>query len=113
MKKGYDVTSLGANASIGQVGLIEAGSGKLDIKSTFDPYVTASKLKYAEFGKEPQGAPWAALESWATDQPATLTALDNRSKKGSTKWDDVIIQSIYALIIANKTEAGLGDWIRL
>jgi len=111
--QGYDVASLGANASIGQVSLIEATSGKLDIKSTFDPEITASKIKYAKEGKEPEGALWAALESWATDPGATLSALATRSLKTETNWDDVIIQSIYALITTNKTHPALGVLIQL
>ena len=110
--KGYDVTSLGANASIGQVDLIDKEGG-LDLVSKADPRVTAPKLEYAEFGKEPGGVLRAALEAWSLDETATLEAMQRRASAGSTKWDDVIIQSIYTTMLASKTVSARGEFLRL
>ncbi|MDP9074805.1 MAG: hypothetical protein M3N98_11650, partial [Actinomycetota bacterium] len=108
---GKDVTSLGANASIGQVDLIKP-SGKLDMVSTVDPKVTAPKLIYAEEGVEPLGVLRAALEAWAQDEVLALAAMGRRAAKGSDKWDDVIIQSIYKIVVALKDHAMIGEILR-
>ncbi|MEY2422502.1 MAG: hypothetical protein QOI95_2569 [Acidimicrobiaceae bacterium] len=109
---GHDVTSLGANASIGQVDLVEGATGKLDMVSAVDPFVTASKLEYAEHGIEPAGVLRAALEAWAGDEAATLEAMARRAAKGSTKWDDVIIETIYGSVLFNKDNAAVATQMK-
>ena len=92
--QGYDVTSLGANASIGQVELVDS-TGALDMVSNEDPYVTASKLEYAEHGIEPLGVLRAALEAWAYNAKLTRRAMRRRVAAATSDWDDIIITSIY------------------
>jgi len=106
------VKSLGANASIGQVELIDS-SGALNMVSTADPFVTASKLEYAEHGKEPLGVLRAALEAWGADPVAASEAMTRRSLVASTKWDDVIISSIYRSILAKGNDPGLGQMFQV
>lgn len=101
--KGRDVTSLGANASIGQVDLIEPTSGALDLVSTEDPRVTATKLVYTEFGMEPHGVLLAALEAWARDPAATIAAMERRaSKVDSPGWADAVVESVFAYVLRGK-----------
>ena len=109
---GKDVTSLGANASIGQVELIKP-SGQLDMVSTVDPKVTASKLIYAEEGIEPAGVLRAALEAWAGNEKATLSAMQRRAGQGSDKWDDVIIESMYKEILREKKNTRIASIIQI
>lgn len=97
-KNGQDVKSMGANASITQFDMIKP-SGELDMVSTEDPKIAASKLEYAEHGHEPLGTLRAALESWASNDVAALAAMQRRAGLGSTSWDDVIIESMYDTII--------------
>jgi Domain of unknown function (DUF4157) len=89
-----DVTALGANASIGQVKLIDSKGG-LDMVTTADPKVTAPKLEYAEHGKEPTGVLRAAVESFGMDRDATITAMQNRIAAGFATFEDLIIIAAY------------------
>ena len=101
-KNGDNIGVRGSVASHGAVGLIDGGDN-LDLISTDDPKITAPKLEYMEFGKEPAGVLRAALESWAAADPAEqkkcFEAMERRSKKGSKEWDDVIIETLYKLIL--------------
>lgn len=101
--EGYNVTSLGANASIGQVDLSNS-KGQLDMVSTADPKVTASKLEYAEHGREPLGTMRAALETWALDEANLLAAIGRRANGTSTKWDDALIEEMYKTTLDLKTK---------
>ena len=95
--KGADVTSLGANASITQVDLIDAPTGKLDLVAPSDPQVTASKLVYLEHGNEPHGVMLAAIEAWANDPIEAKKAMGRRAKKKSTDWDQAVIEGAFEL----------------
>lgn len=98
--KGRDVTSLGANASITQVELIDKATGALDLKAPSDPKVTASKLVYTEFGREPHGVLLAALEAWAHDPPATLAAMERRAAKVNSKaWYDAVVETLFEVVL--------------
>jgi hypothetical protein len=95
-----DLKVKGSNASFGQIGLIDKGTNALDLISTDDPKLTASKLVYMEFGTEPTGALRAAVESWATDEKTCFEAMARRIAKKTNKWDDVIITKAYEIILA-------------
>ncbi len=110
MAKGKNVSSLGANASIAQVELMDS-KGSLDLVSPDDPKVTASKLEYARHGKKPSGVLRAALEAWAAEPVKALKAIRDRSKEGSKDWDDVLIESIYAVIFSQQKNDRLGSII--
>lgn len=98
----------GANASFGQVSLLDNG-GNIDIISGTDPKLTAPKLEYAEGGTEPTGVLRATLESWANDRVATIAALKRRiAAKGSdTSWREKLITALMKLIVADKDNAAL------
>ncbi len=108
--KGKDVSSLGANASITQVELMDS-QGSLDLVDPEDPKVTASKLEYARHGKEPGGTLRAALEAWAHAPADGLNAIRDRSKAGSTAWKDVVIESMYTVLYAQRQNDRLADVI--
>ena len=92
------VRSIGANASFGQISLINS-AGELDIISAGDPAITADKLTYAEKGTEATGTLRAALESWAHDQGATLAAMQRRAALSATGWDAKLIKKAYQIIL--------------
>jgi hypothetical protein len=96
--KGDDIKGVGSVASFSVAGLMNA-TGGLDINSTIDPKITASKLEYVEEGKEPLGALRAVLESWSKDEAKTKLAMQSRIAKPLKTWDGVLIQSLYDLII--------------
>ena len=110
------VNVLGANASFGQVGLMDP-SGNLDIVAAggADPQLTASKVDYIRGGTEPQGALRAVLEVWAADRlasPPTTAALDAVRTRLSTEapspnWDLRIIRTLYEIVQANPDNAEL------
>lgn len=106
-KQGYDVTSLGANASIGEVDLVDS-TGGLNMVSGADPKVTASKLEYAEEGIEPLGVLRAALESWAYDPAETYKAMARRVAAAVDDWDDIIICTIYKAILESEANGDSG-----
>lgn len=98
----------GANASFGQVSLLDGG-GNIDIVSGTDPKLTAPKLEYAEAGTEPTGALRATLEAWGTDRVATLAAVNRRlvTKAGDTSWRETVIRAAHRLIAADPDNARL------
>ncbi|MBK7336532.1 MAG: hypothetical protein IPJ00_10310 [Saprospirales bacterium] len=97
---GRPVTSVGSNASFGQVGLLNS-RGELDIISAADPAITANKLRYVEFGTEPSGALRAVLESWANNSTDTIAAMQRRVRIApGADWDKRLIRKAYQLIIA-------------
>jgi len=117
---GLDLDSRGANASIGEIGLIDKKSGALDLVSKEDPYVTAEKIKYVEHGKEPEGVMRAVVEEWARDKKGCLDAISRRHKAGvPTDWDGRFIYALMDVILdghqddANlmNTFAGGASWI--
>jgi hypothetical protein len=104
------VSVRGANASFGQVGLMDP-AGNLDIVAAggADPQLTAAKIDYVRGGTEPQGALRAVLEVWAADRVATppgtsaIDAVKNRLKTeaASPNWDARIIRTLYEIVQAN------------
>lgn len=93
------LTSIGSNASFGQVSLIDSRH-RLDIISADDPSLTSSKLNYAEFGTEPTGTLRAALESWANDRPGTIAAMQRRARRrAGGDWDMLLIKRAYQIIL--------------
>ena len=106
----------GANASFGQVGLMDA-SGNLDIvpgARAPDPLLTAAKVDYIRGGNEPQGCMRAVLEVWAQDRlasPQTTAARDAVQARlrdpDSTAWDQRIIRTLYGIADANWDNAEL------
>jgi hypothetical protein len=105
----------GANASFGQVKLMDA-AGNLDIKpeGSPDPMMTASKLEYVRGGNEPQGCLRAVLEVWAQDRASlfggssALDAIKARLKEpDSLVWDQRVIRTLYAIVLANPDDAEL------
>lgn len=98
----------GANASFGQVSLLDPG-GNIDIISPSDPKLTASKLEYAEKGVEPTGVLRATLESWANDKVGTIDALKRRllAKAADTSWREKLISALMKIIVANPDDADL------
>jgi hypothetical protein len=108
--QGLNIGVKGANASIGQVGLIDPATGLLDIVPVggFDPAVTADKFTYVRQGQEPEGAMRAVVECWAEDQARCLQAVrDRTASPGTTSWDEKIIQAAYGIVLANPTNANL------
>lgn len=101
-----NVTAVGSNASFGSIGLIDPTTHNLDLTSTVDPKLTATKDVYVEFGTEPSGALRAVLETWAKDEAACINAMTNRVKIVSTDWDGVIIQTLYKIILAKYLSDG-------
>ena len=94
------LTSIGSNASFGQVGLINP-QNELDIISAGDPAITAPKLDYVERGTETAGALRAVLESWANNIANTLAAMRRRLATTETSaWDVLLIRKAYQLILA-------------
>jgi hypothetical protein len=110
------VSVLGANASFGQVGLMDP-SGNLDIVAAggADPQLTAPKIDYIKGGTEPQGALRAVLEVWAADKlaspPATsaIDAVKNRlaTEAPSPNWDPTIIRTLYTIVSGSPDNAEL------
>jgi hypothetical protein len=98
----------GANASFGQVSLLDGG-GNIDIISGSDPKLTAPKLEYAEGGTEPTGVLRATLEAWGTDRDATIKALKRRiaANGADTGWRERVICSVMRLIVASPDDASL------
>ena len=105
---GKDIDSRGADGSIGQVGLINKGSGALDIVSKADPHVTDAKIKYVEFGTEPEGVMRAVVEEWGNDKTACLDAIARRQKPAAPKdWDGRYIHAMLDVVKANPDNADL------
>jgi uncharacterized protein YgiM (DUF1202 family) len=106
----------GANASFGQVGLMDP-AGYLDIvpgARAPDPLLTAAKVDYIRGGNEPQGCLRAVLEVWAQDRlasPVTTAARDavraRLADPDSTAWDQRIIRTLYGIVDANFDNAEL------
>lgn len=96
----------GANASFSRTRMLDAG-GKIDLVSTRDPMLTATKLEYVEHGIEPVGVLRATLESWANDRPATIAALTRRiaAKSASTSWSDRVIVALVRFIVKHPDSA--------
>jgi hypothetical protein len=111
--KGADITSLGANASITQVDLIDQATGKLDMIAPTDPTVTASKLVYMEQGTEPHGVMLAALEAWANEPALAREAFVRRAAKHSTDWDQAIIENSYRLVLKFLNDNRFGTVVQL
>jgi hypothetical protein len=108
--QGVNVGVRGANASIGQVGLINPATGLLDIIPVggADPAVTSDKFTYVKEGREPEGAMRAVVECWAQDQARCLQAVrDRRAHAYGTGWDEQIIQAAYGIVLSNSTNANL------
>jgi hypothetical protein len=115
--KGVDAKALGANASINTVELINS-KGSLDLVTSEDPKVTASKLEYAQEGREPTGVLRAAIEAYGTDGKATITAMKARMKatSSSSSFDDLIVWAAYAEFVDDrdsKSAAALNNLRRL
>ncbi|MBK6904330.1 MAG: hypothetical protein IPH04_16410 [Saprospirales bacterium] len=109
---GRPVTSVGSNASFGQVSLLNS-RGELDIISAGDPAITANKLRYVEFGTEPSGALRAVLESWANNSTDTIAAMQRRVRRSpGTDWDNRLIRKAYQLIIAQYSTNGAWPFSR-
>lgn len=95
------ITSIGANGSFAQIGLIDSNDN-LDLTSTGDPKLTASKLDYVEHGTDANGALNAVVETWANNESACIAAMKNRiAAPKSTKWDNTLIPAAYDIIIKN------------
>ncbi|WP_028057569.1 SH3 domain-containing protein [Candidatus Solirubrobacter pratensis] len=111
-----NVSVRGANASFGQVGLMDP-SGNLDIVAAggADPMLTAPKIDYIRGGTEPQGALRAVLEVWAADRAASppgtsaLDAMRNRlaTEAPTPDWDARIIRTLYTIVGANSDNGEL------
>jgi hypothetical protein len=99
---------LGANASFGQVGLLDTQE-RLDIVSSTDKMLTATKLEYAEAGTEATGVLRATLEAWAKDKVATIDALNRRLVKTKDEhgWEETVIRSLLKVVVANPDNGGL------
>lgn len=100
------VTSVGSNASFGSIGLIDPVTHSLDLTSIDDPKLTAAKHVYVEFGTEPSGALRAVLETWAKDESACKKAMKKRVKITSAKWDGIIIETLYSIILNKYMDKG-------
>jgi hypothetical protein len=98
--KNKDLKVKGSNASFGQIKLINPASGNLDLVSSADPKLTASKLDYMEFGTEPTGALRAAVECWASDEKKCFDAMTRRIARKTKDWHEVIITKAYEIILA-------------
>lgn len=95
------LTSIGSNASFGQVSLL-GGGNTLDILSAGDPAITSTKIDYVERGTEPEGAVRAVLESWAANQVNTIAAMNRRLvRREANSWDILLIRGAYRKIIAS------------
>lgn len=107
--QGLGAQVLGANASIGQVGLIDPATGQFNLVSTDDPAVTADKFTYVRQGREPEGALRAVVETWAIDQARCLQAVRERYNNPDTNdpWQEAIIHASYGIILSNSTDANL------
>lgn len=99
------VSAVGANASIGQVELIDPTTHELTIKSRSDSKVSSlNKLDYVKEGHEPGGALWALVETFGASYGDTtkMAALDAalvwRLAQPATQWDDAIIKTLYGVI---------------
>lgn len=111
-EKNKNVKVRGSNASHGRLDMLDRYDN-LDLISDKDPKITASKLKYVEYGTEPAGAMRAVLECWATDNNSQRNRLrklmKKRAKKTGTSWNDTLIKSLYNLVckdsIWNKGES--------
>jgi Domain of unknown function (DUF4157) len=105
---GKNIDSRGADGSIGQVGLINNATGALDLVSADDPYVTDAKIKYVEFGKEPEGVMRAVVEEWANDKKACLDAIARRQKAAAPKdWAGRLIHAMLDIVAASPDNANL------
>ena len=102
------IDSLGANASIGQVGLIDPATGALDIRSAEDPSVTAPKVDYIKTGIEPGGAMRAVLEVWGQNRSDALDAVRFRQANPVSGWAEPIIQVHYGLVERKYPSSGGG-----
>ncbi|HEY0190205.1 MAG TPA: hypothetical protein VGC42_03735, partial [Kofleriaceae bacterium] len=108
-KKGVSV--LGANASVygRTTELHDPGTGRITLSNPGDDRLTATnKRDYARHGIEPEGALRAALEAWADDKDATITALGQRVVAApSTDWNERVIRALYARVVANPNNGAL------
>lgn len=105
---GKNIDSRGANGSIGEIGLINKTSGALDLVSTSDPHVTDAKIKYVEFGKEPEGVMRAVVEEWGNDKKACLDTIARRQKTAApTDWAGRYIHAMLDIVVANPDNANL------
>jgi len=102
--KGSDITKVvGSVASHGQLDMYDAGDN-LDLISSYDPQITApNKIDYVKAGQEPTGVLRAVHELWsstvAIDVATLKTEITNRSTAGSSDWRNVIIESIFKIIL--------------
>lgn len=102
--KGSDLSKVvGSVASHGRLKMLDAGDN-LELISSYDPYLTAAnKIDYVKHGKEPLGVLRAVHEIWASatasDRTTLLSEVTARSGKGSTDWRNVIIESIFKILI--------------
>ena len=88
----------GANASFGQVGLLD-GSDKIDIVSARDPKLTSPKEEYAREGEEPTGVLRALVEVWGTDRTKAAQAVQWRlANHAGGQWNHVVVRSLYEVI---------------
>jgi hypothetical protein len=105
---GMNIDSRGANASIGEIGLINKTTGALDLVSKDDPMVTADKIKYVEFGKEPEGVMRAVLEEWGNDKKKCLEAVARRQKAGAPgDWAGRFIHAMLDIVVGKPDDANL------
>jgi hypothetical protein len=66
-----------------------------------DPKVTAPKLEYAQYGKEPTGVLRAAVESFGNDASATVNAMNARLSAPANTFDDLIVWAAYREFLNN------------
>lgn len=100
-KKKNPISSVGSNASFGQIDLIDPATKDLDlIDKKGDPELTSSKLRYVEFGTDPSGAMRAVVECWADNTPTCKTAMQNRIAASIDKsWEEVLIKECYEIVL--------------
>lgn len=99
---------IGASASYNDQGVSFLDpNGQLTLSVQPDPHIIGDKIFYVELGIEPSGALRAVLECWALDHihpVPTTTCFDAMTRRlnrtnGSTDWNEVIIRSLYELIL--------------
>jgi hypothetical protein len=96
MAPGLDIR--GANASIGQVDLIDP-QGRLHIQSPNDPSVMASKETYIKKGTECTGAVRAVLAVTLQNPAQAHAAMRYRLQNPTNSWFESIIAAIYRIIL--------------
>jgi hypothetical protein len=110
-----------SNSSFGsEVSLIDPASGRLGLRSNFDPLLTsADKFKYLAKSGEATGAGRALVEALLTDPVKAEAAVKRRLtiSVARTDWDDRVIKALYRealvdlkdVIFINQAAALAGD----